>query len=59
MIAQPDSASTDNLFRGRIVVEVKADEQQQISTASLIDGTDTKVFIDITEEGYFWVNDNY
>ena len=58
-IAQPDAASADNIVRGRLVLEVKVPEYQQMVTANLIDGQDTTVFIDTSDEGYFWVNDSY
>lgn len=59
LIADPDDTGADSLTRARLVLEVKVPEFNPMSTASLIDGSDTKVFIDITTEGYFWVNDNY
>jgi len=58
-IAEPEDTGADSLTRGRLVLEVKVPEYQQVVTASLIDGSDTKMFIDISEEGFYFVNDNY
>jgi len=58
-IADPEDTGADSITRGRLILEVKVPEYQEVSTASLVDGSDTKMFIDISEEGFYFVNDNY
>lgn len=58
-IAEPDDTGADSITRGRLILEVRVPEFQQQVTAQLIDGSDTQMFIDITEEGFYFVNDNY
>ena len=58
-IAEPEDTGADSMTRARLILEVKLPESQQLSTASLIDGSDTQMFIDITAEGFMFVNDNY
>lgn len=58
-IAEPDDTGADSIMRGRLVLEVKVPEYQAQIVPQLIDGSDTKMFIDITEEGFYFVNDNY
>lgn len=58
-IAEPEDTGADSMTRGRLILEVKAPESQVMGSTTLIDGSDTQMFIDITEEGFYFVNDNY
>ncbi len=58
-IADPEDTGTDSMTRGRLILEVKLPEYQQEVTHSLIDGSDTQMFVDINSNGFYFVNDNY
>lgn len=58
-IAEPEDTGADSVTRGRLILEVKVPEYQQEVTASLIDGSDTTMFVDVDGNGLYFVNDDY
>jgi len=58
-IAGPSDPGADSLVRGRLILQVMAPEYQELSTANILDGTDTTVRIEESPQGYLWVVDSY
>ena len=59
IIKQLDKDDATNTAMGRLIFTVKANESNRLLSPSIALGFDTKVTIEISNEGYYYVTNNY